>query len=132
MLNGGCHCGAVRYEAEGEPEHHAICHCGDCRHASGAPMVAWIAFRTDQVRLTSGAPKVRASSETGRRHFCPDCGTGLFYTNDAVLPGLTDIQSATFDDDAPAPPPGVHIQFAEHLAWIDGLEAMPKFDRYPG
>lgn len=132
MLRGGCHCGAVRYEAEGDAQHHAICHCGDCRHAAGAPMMGWVAFRSDQVRVTSGTPKVRASSETGRRHFCPECGTGLFYVNDAVLPGLTDIQSATLDDSAGTPPPSAHIQFVEHLGWIDGLDALPKFDRYPG
>jgi hypothetical protein len=132
MLTGGCHCGAVRYEAEGEPLHHAVCHCTDCRHASGAPMVAWIAFPADKIRVTAGAPKTRASSELGRRQFCPDCGTGLFYVNETVLPGLIDIQSATLDDGAAAPAPAVHIQFAEHLAWTAQLHEMPKFDRYPG
>jgi len=131
MMSGGCHCGAVRYEADGEVLHHAICHCEDCRRSAGAPMVAWIAFKSDDVRVTSGAPKVRASSEHGRRHFCADCGTGLFYTNDAFLPGLTDIQSATLDD-AGAVPPGAHIQYAEHLGWTEQLDKLPKFDRYPG
>ncbi len=132
MFSGGCHCGVVKYEVEGEAKHHTVCHCGDCRHAAGAPMVGWIAFQSDQVRVTSGALKVRASSEFGRRHFCPECGTGLFYTNDAILPGLTDIQSATLDEGAEAPPPAAHIQFAEHLTWTDRLNELPKFDRYPG
>ena len=48
MVGGGCHCGTIRYEADGEALHHAICHCEDCRRAAGAPMVAWIAFRSDQ------------------------------------------------------------------------------------
>lgn len=132
MLSGGCHCGAVRYEAEGEPIHHAVCHCADCRHSAGAPMVGWIAFPSDQVKITAGAPKVFASSETGRRHFCGECGTGLLYFNEAVLPGLVDIQSATLDDGPHLPAPGAHIQYAEHLAWIDDLHDLPKFDRYPG
>jgi len=79
MVGGGCHCGAIRYEADGEALHHAICHCGDCRRAAGAPMVAWIAFRSDRVKITAAAAKVRASSEHGRRHFCGECGTGLLY-----------------------------------------------------
>ena len=41
---GGCHCGAVRYEVEGTPQHVALCHCKDCRKSAGAPMVAWAAF----------------------------------------------------------------------------------------
>jgi hypothetical protein len=131
MVGGGCHCGAVRYEADGEALHHAICHCEDCRRAAGAPMVAWIAFRSDQVKITAGSVKVRASSEHGRRHFCGECGTGLFYTNEAVLPGVVDIQSATLDH-AEDHPPGAHVQYAEHLGWTEQMEHLPKFDRYPG
>ena len=130
MASGGCHCGAVRYEAEGEILHHAICHCEDCRRSAGAPMVAWIAFKSDQVRITTGTPKVHASSEHGRRHFCADCGTGLLYLNEAFLPGMTDIQSATLDDSA-AHAPGAHIQYAEHLGWTEQLDSLPKFERYP-
>jgi hypothetical protein len=131
MPTGGCHCGAVRYETSGEMEHHAICHCEDCRRSAGAPMVGWIAYKTDGVAVTKGSPKVRESSRTGRRHFCADCGTGLFYTNDEFLPGITDIQSATLDD-PDAIPPGAHIQYAEHIGWTDRLGELPRFERYPG
>lgn len=131
MPTGGCHCGAVRYEANGEALHHAICHCTDCRKAAGAPLVSWIAYKADDVEVTKGSPKVRASAEHARRHFCADCGTGLFYTNEAALPGLIDIQSATLDDPE-AMPPGVHIQYAEHIRWTETLDALPKFERYPG
>ena len=81
--------------------------------------------------MTSGAPKIRASSEHGRRYFCPECGTGLFYTNETSLPGITDIQSAT-SDNPEAAPPTAHIQYAEHLGWTEQMDALPKFDRYPG
>lgn len=131
MATGGCQCGGVRYVAEGEVLHHAICHCYDCRRSSGAPMVGWIAYKSDGVSVTKGEPKVHASSEHGRRHFCPDCGTGLFYTNDTVLPGITDIQSVTLDDPE-AVPPSAQIQYAEHLRWTEKLDELPKFERYPG
>lgn len=131
MPSGGCHCGAVRYEAGGEVLHHAICHCQDCRRAAGAPMVGWIAFKSAHVRLTKGEAKVRRSSAAADRHFCADCGTGLFYTNEEVLPGVTDVQSATLDEPE-AVPPGAHIQYAEHLQWTEKLEDLPKFERYPG
>jgi len=41
MITGGCHCGAIRYQAEGEALVHALCHCTDCRRHAGAPMVGW-------------------------------------------------------------------------------------------
>ena len=34
---GGCRCGAVRFEASGEPFCATYCHCSDCRTAPGAP-----------------------------------------------------------------------------------------------
>ena len=94
-------------------------------------MVSWIAFKSDGVKVTKGTPRERASSVHGRRSFCAECGTGLFYTNDAFLPGITDIQSATLDDPE-AMPPGAHIQYAEHIRWTETLDALPKFERYPG
>lgn len=130
MPSGGCHCGAVRYEATGDVLHHAICHCEDCRRSAGAPMVGWIAYKESNLTVTKGAPKTHASSEHGRRQFCADCGTGVFYTNAEFLPGIVDIQSATLDDPE-AVPPGAHIQYAEHIGWTEKLDAMPKFDRYP-
>ncbi|WP_419957064.1 GFA family protein [Qipengyuania vulgaris] len=54
MLTGGCQCGAVSYEVEGEAAHHALCHCADCRASSGAPATAWMAFASDSFRITSG------------------------------------------------------------------------------
>lgn len=128
-ISGQCHCGAIRYEVSGEPVYEALCHCGDCRRHAGAPMVGWAAFPAAAVTI-SGSPSVYHSSENGRRHFCGACGTSLFYSNDVVLPGLLDIQSGTFDDPG-ARPPAIHVQTAERLAWMDGIDALPKFERYP-
>ena len=130
MRNGGCQCGEVRYQADGEPIHHALCHCGDCRASAGAPAVAWIAFAEDAVTVTQGSPSKYESSPGATREFCPRCGTGLFYTNPQVLPGLVDIQSATLDT-AAEDAPGVQIQVAERLPWMARLDEMPEFERYP-
>ena len=131
MRTGHCHCGAVRYALEGEPMHHSLCHCTDCRRHAGAPVVGWAMYRSDQLNVTQGDAKIYASSETGRRHFCADCGTGLFYTNEAVLPGITDIQSGTLDD-PDSLPPSAHIQIADRIAWMKDVHDLPEFERYPG
>lgn len=130
MLTGRCHCGVISYEAEGDAEHHALCHCTDCRRSAGAPMVGWIAFKEEQVRI-SGSPVSYASSEHGRREFCGACGTGLFYRNATVLPGLVDIQSSTLDHPE-RQAPGAQIQAAERLPWVTSLNDIPAFERYPG
>lgn len=130
MLEGGCHCGAIRYTVAGDPIYHALCHCGDCRRHAGAPMVSWAAFPSDAVTVTKGDPKTYESSDEGRRRFCGDCGTGLLYTNATVLPGLTDIQSSTLDDPE-ALAPQIQVQAAERLGWMATASDLPAFDRYP-
>lgn len=130
IIAGGCHCGAIRYALTGEPLTHALCHCIDCRRSAGAPMVGWAMYRIEALKVTRGAPKIYHSSEHGRRHFCPDCGTGVFYTNSEVLPGIVDIQSATLDDPGLVQPK-VHVQTAERIAWMEHAHELPMFDRYP-
>lgn len=131
MLEGGCHCGAIRYRVEGEPVHAALCHCIDCRRHAGAPMVGWTLFGNDHFAILKGEPKIYASSEHGRRHFCPDCGTGLFYTSDAVFPGQTDVQVATLDD-PDVLPMQAQIQVADRISWMKDVAALPAFERFPG
>ena len=130
-LTGGCHCGAIRYAVSGEPKHVALCHCSDCRKSAGAPMVGWAAFAEEDFALTQGEPAVFNSSGTAFRSFCAKCGTGLVYRNAQYLPGIVDIQSATFDN-PDALPPGVHIQTAERLGWMESAHELPAFERFPG
>jgi hypothetical protein len=87
-------------------------------------------YPLNAVKVTRGAPKIYQSSEHGRRHFCPDCGTGLFYTNEQMLPGIIDIQSATYDDPETVPA-RVHIQVAERIRWMERAHELPEFDRFP-
>lgn len=128
MISGRCHCGAVSYQMPAEARH-ALCHCTDCRRASGAPAVAWALAPADQLQI-QGEPKVYASSEHGRRHFCETCGTGLFYTNESIFPGMIDIQTATLDD-PDALPLMAQIQVAERIGWMTSLDELPVFERYP-
>jgi hypothetical protein len=130
IIDGGCHCGAVRYRIDGEAMTHALCHCTDCRRHAGAPMVGWTMYPAHAVKLTKGSPKVYVSSEHGRRHFCGECGTGLFYFNAKVLPDIVDVQSATYDN-PDAVPARIHIQVAERIGWMENAHQLPKLDRYP-
>ena len=129
-ITGGCHCGRIRYKAEGEALTHALCHCSDCRRSAGAPMVGWTMYPRDSVTVLQGEPKTYASSEDGRRMFCADCGTGLFYTNDKMLPGIIDVQSSTYDE-PDAIPPRLHIQMAESISWMKTAHELPAFERFP-
>jgi hypothetical protein len=130
-LQGGCQCGAVRYEVKGMPQHVALCHCSDCRKSAGAPMVAWAAFAEAEFALLQGELTTFNSSGSAMRSFCSKCGTGIAYRNEEFLPGIVDIQSATLDD-PDALPAGAHIQVAERIGWMAEAHRLPEFQRYPG
>ena len=129
--SGQCHCGAIRYQTAGAPKDVVRCHCVDCRRSSGAPMVAWAGFAESDLSVTQGAPKTVNSSGAAMRSFCADCGTGLFYRNAELLPGIVEIQSATFDDPE-ALPPSVQIQTADRLGWMKHAHQLPAFEKFPG
>ena len=61
---GGCMCGAVRYEASGEPTAVIHCHCLSCRRHAGALVVTLAGFRQDQVRFTKGERAVKTPKVT--------------------------------------------------------------------
>jgi hypothetical protein len=130
FYSGSCHCRAIRYELAGEPQVVAICHCSDCRRSAGAPFVAWAMYAEASLTITAGTPKTINSSGTAMRSFCPECGTGLFYRNEAVLPGLVDVQTATLDT-PDALPPAVQIQTAERLGWVTRMNELPEYERFP-
>ena len=56
-IDGGCHCGYIRYEAEADPEKTTICHCTDCQTLSGSSFrVVAGGIPQDQFRMLSGQP----------------------------------------------------------------------------
>lgn len=128
---GGCQCGAVRYEVSGTPQYVGLCHCDACRKSAGAPMVAWAAFAEGDFRMLHGEARTYNSSGSAMRSFCATCGTGLYYRNAEILPGIADVQLATLDDPE-AFTPGMHIQTAERLGWMANAHELPQFERYPG
>ena len=130
MPKGQCHCGAVKYEMSSNTVHQALCHCSDCRRHAGAPMVAWGLVAKDDLKV-EGETREYKSSENGRRHFCPQCGTGLFYTSEAIFPGQIDVQIATLDNPDEIVPQA-QIQTAERIHWMEKIDQIPEFERYPG
>jgi hypothetical protein len=81
-IDGGCHCGRIRYEAEVEADRVIVCHCSDCQTLSGSAFRVVVQTRPGTFRLLSGTPKVytkRAESGAAREQgFCPDCGAPIF------------------------------------------------------
>ena len=78
---GGCLCGALRYEAVGEPLGSGHCYCVDCRRASGSGFVPFMGFRSDSVRFTGEARQFHSKAANGGdavRNRCAICMSLVF------------------------------------------------------
>jgi hypothetical protein len=81
-VEGACHCGAIRYEAEVDPATATICHCTDCQTLSGSAFRTVVQAPKSSFRLLSGRPKAYIkTAESGNKRvqaFCADCGTPIY------------------------------------------------------
>jgi hypothetical protein len=72
VTTGGCLCGALRFEARGEPYRVGLCHCLDCRKNHGALFHGSAIFPEAAVTVTGEARDYQ------RRFFCPTCGSPVY------------------------------------------------------
>ncbi len=56
-VDGGCHCGEIRYQAEVDPTKVVICHCKDCQTLSGTAFRTVVASKEGTFTLLSGTLK---------------------------------------------------------------------------
>lgn len=76
MLEGSCHCGAVRWSFYGQPESATACNCTVCRRYGAL----WAYDYEDERIRVSGATRVYArGSRTLGFHFCADCGCVAYW-----------------------------------------------------
>ncbi len=132
-ISGGCHCGAIKYEAEVDPATVAICHCTDCQVMSGSAFRANVPAKKEGFKLT-GTPKVyvktAASGNKRAQAFCPECGTHVYATtpdNQQVF----GIRVGTSDQRAELKPmKQIWCQSAQ--PWAMNVDPLPKSPRQPG
>jgi len=131
-LEGGCYCGKVRYEAEGEPVLKAQCHCRECQYITGGAPNLFIAMPVAGHRYTKGTPRTYARSDLEKpvtREFCPDCGTHL-----ATRPQrpIVVVKVGTLDDPKQFGGPRIAIYTCDKQPFHVIPDGMPTFEKLPG
>ena len=124
-LDGGCHCGSIRYRVTGAPKLVELCHCESCRKSIGAPLAAWAAFSHDKFELLTGHMKEHQSSQTVTRSFCSSCGTSLTLVDRRFAQEIY-ITIASLDQ-AEALPPHFHIWRSQRLSWLETADSLPRY-----
>ena len=113
-----CHCGQLRLEVTGDPFFVSICHCLACQRRTGSAFGMQAAFRPDQVQVTGRfGDYTRISDEADRKehafHFCPECGSQVFYT-EPTEPDLIVVSVGSFADPSFPPPTESGYHFRRH------------------
>ena len=133
-INGGCHCGAITYEAELDLEKVGICHCSDCQALSGSAFRTVAIVSGDTFKITRGTPKeyVKVGDSGNRRvqAFCPDCGSGLYSTDVGDNPKAYNLRAGTVMQRRDLIP-RFEIWRQSALPWLPEIKATNKFDKNP-
>lgn len=128
-VTGGCHCGAIAYEAEIDPERVSICHCTDCQRLTGTAYRVSTVARQEDFRLLRGTPKTYVKhGESGaysRQFFCPDCGSHLYRMGEDNA--FVGIRVGTINERADLSP-RKQIWCRSALPWTGNIEALPRFE----
>ena len=122
-----CHCGQLRLEVEGDPFVVSVCHCLACQRRTGSAFGMQAAFRPEQVNVIGRySDYARISDEADRKehvfHFCPDCGSQVFYT-EPDEPDLVVVSVGSFADPSFPPPTESGYETRRH-AWLPVLDTI--------
>jgi hypothetical protein len=127
-IDGQCHCGAVTYEADIDPEEVSVCHCTDCQVLTGSAFRVTAIASGEGIRLTGREPKTYVKvAESGRRRiqqFCADCGSPLFTRGEGADPGPWGIRWGSIRQRLELVPRR-QIWCRSALPWIHDLRDLP-------
>lgn len=119
-FEGGCMCGALRYECTETPVTVVCCHCTDCQRRTGSAFGISVIVPREAFAKTSGDAKTWASKrESGNvvnLQSCIVCGTRCWAEQEAN-PKFLVIIGGTLDDAATLRPKA-HIYIATKQPWI--------------
>ena len=130
-VNGSCHCGSIRFEADIEPDKVVICHCDDCQIMSGTVYRISVATPNNLFRLISGVVKsyIKVGESGNRRKmvFCADCGSHLYATN-AESDDIISIRVGTLSQRKELIPT-MQVWCRSAQPWAKNIQAIPGFDK---
>ncbi len=132
ILKGSCLCGAMKYEATGEPQRFFHCHCSRCRKATGAGHASNLFLQPATLKWRAGEDQFRSfkvpEAKRFTNAFCATCGSRMprqVKDTDAVI-----IPAGSLDDEAPLQPQA-RIFYESRASWSCDARELPVHSEYP-
>src|ERR1700730_4625828 len=116
---GECHCGSLRVIATGEPERVYLCNCKACQRRTGTAFHFGATYLKERVRLDGERKIYERDADSGNRirfHFCPNCGSTLYWEGDRN-PAVCGVAVGAFDTTT-FPPPSDSIWEQSMYPWL--------------
>ncbi len=120
-LQGGCLCGAVRFELTAPFTSSGYCHCTHCQRRTGTGSSVNGRVPRDGFRLLQGERELAAYQPSGGRPklFCSLCGSALF-SGDPSSDEQVAVRLGTLDRD-----PGIRPSYRQFVASAAPWEEIP-------
>ena len=130
MYFGACLCGAVSLRISGEKSDIIHCHCSLCRKNSGTAYATNGFINTADFEIVSGDDCLTTFAfKPGRnRHFCTQCGSPVYSSNDQD-PTRLRIRLGILTSDISERPIS-HNFVTSKANWEDLDEKLPRYDAF--
>lgn len=132
-ITGGCYCGDVRYEVEGDPLAKLQCHCRECQRISGGGANFTMAVPDATFNYTKGAPAAYTRDDLEgavTREFCGRCAAPLL-TRAPGLPGAVLLKVGSMDSPEDFGGPDAAIYMDEAYDFHSVAEGVAQFPKFP-
>jgi hypothetical protein len=133
-VDGSCHCGNIRYEAEVDTAKVVLCHCTDCQTLSGTAFRTVVPTSEGTFKLLAGTPKAYVKTgESGNKRvqtFCPDCGSPIYSGPPGEGAKVVGLRVGTIRQRDQLVP-GDQYWFRSALTWLRDLPGVAKRDKQP-
>ena len=132
-VDGACLCGAIRIEAEADPEKTTVCHCSDCQTGTASAFRVSVPVAGEDLKIT-GQPAVyvRTTAESGNpraQAFCPTCGSPIYATTPGEGPQALYMLRVGILRQRDQFAPKRQIWFRSAQPWTMAMDALPKVEK---
>lgn len=124
---GACQCGGITISASAEPVTVSMCHCLDCQRRTGSSYSVHGYFARECVKVEGAPTTYSRKGDSGAFvtfHFCPDCGSTIFWEAEAS-PERLGVPAGLFAD-PDFPVPQVAIFVPQKHKWVSIPESVAQ------